>query len=184
MARTAVPVVGGIPLRLLRTDLAEGRHEILDSTLLAIRGARKRIWIQNPYFGNREVALAVESAARRGVDVRVIIPAAGDSPIMDVGNLITARDLILAGAKIFRYPRVTHMKVMICDGWASVGSANLDTLSLRINRELNLAFSDRAEIRKLENKVFFPDFRKSTRVLLSETKTPAAAVTRVLVGQL
>ena len=184
MTRTAVPVAGGIPLRVLRTDLAEGRHEILDATLLAIRGARKRIWIQNPYFGNREVALAVESAARRGVDVRVIIPAAGDSPIMDVGNLITARDLILAGAKIFRYPRVTHMKVMICDGWASVGSANLDTLSLRINRELNLAFSDRAEIRELENKVFFPDFRKSTRVLLSETKTPAAAVTRVIVGQL
>lgn len=42
------PVAGGVPLRILRTDLAEGRHEILEATLLAIRGARRRVWIETP----------------------------------------------------------------------------------------------------------------------------------------
>lgn len=53
----------------------------------------------------------------------------------------------------FRQP-VTTVKLGICDDWASVGSANLDTLSLRINRELNLAFADGTSIWELEKKVF------------------------------
>ncbi|RYD41658.1 MAG: phosphatidylserine/phosphatidylglycerophosphate/cardiolipin synthase family protein, partial [Verrucomicrobiaceae bacterium] len=115
------PVKDGIPLRLLRTDPAEGRHEILDATLLAIRGAKKRVWIENPYFANDDIALACEAAARRGVDVRVILPGRGDSTIMDAGNLSTASDLIQAGAKVYRYPGMTHMKVMVCDDWACMG---------------------------------------------------------------
>lgn len=174
----------GIPLRVLRTDAAVGRHEILDATLLAIRGAQRRIWIQTPYFAHDDVTQATASAARRGVDVRLIIPAEGDSPIMSVGNLASARTLISAGAKVYQYPRMTHMKVMVCDDWASIGSANFDTLSLRINRELNLAFSDAGEIRKLVNKVFLPDFRKSRRVWLAETEMTAPGLTGVIVGQL
>ncbi len=179
-----VPVTGGIPLRILRTDPAEGRHEILESTLLAIRGARSRIWIENPYFAHDEVVLAVGNAARRGVDVRVIIPAGGNSALMDAGNIATARALIRAGAKVYRYPKMTHLKVMICDDWASVGSANLDTLSMRINRELNLAFSDKASIRELEKAVFLPDFRRSGRIRLKETEGVVNSVAETLADQL
>lgn len=182
--RRSVPVSDGIPLRVLRTDAALGRHEILDSTLLAIRGAWKRIWIQTPYFGHDDVTWASAAAARRGVDVRLIIPAAGDSAIMDAGNRASARILIQAGAKVYQYPGMTHMKVMICDDWASMGSANFDTLSFRINRELNLAFSDAGEIKQLEKKVFLPDFRKSRLLRLVETETVAPILTGVLVGQL
>lgn len=178
------PKPGDIPLRLLRTDAARGQTHVLDSTLLAIRAARKRIWIENPYFAHDETARALEAAARRGVDVRVILPARGDSTIMDVGNLGTARGLIQAGAKVYRYPRMTHMKVIICDGWAHVGSANLDTLSLRINRELNLAFSDPQAIRSLERAVFIPDFRRSKLIRLEETQTPAAPLAEMIADQL
>jgi len=164
------PLSDGVPLRILRTDPAEGRYEILDATLLAIRGARKRIWIQNPYFAHDDLALAVEAAARRGVDVRVIIPKGGDSPLMDAGNLSTARGLIHAGAKVYMYPKMTHLKAMICDDWASVGSANFDTLSMRINRELNLIFPDRTTVQSLEKVVFLPDFRKSRKVTQQETE--------------
>jgi len=173
----------GVPLRILRTDPAEGRHEILDATLMAIVAARKRIWIQTPYFAHDDIALACESAARRGVDVRVILPSEGDSAIMNTGNLSTARGLILAGAKVFHYPTMTHLKVMICDDWASVGSANLDTLSLRINRELNLAFADRATVVELEQTIFQPDFRRSRRLALSETGSAASAVAEMLADQ-
>jgi cardiolipin synthase len=182
--RRPKPVTEGIPLRVLRTDPSEGRYEILDAMLLAIRGARKRIWIENPYFGHDEIAAACESAARRGVDVRIIIPAAGDSGIMDAGNFATANGLIRAGAKVFRYPRMTHMKVMICDDWASVGSANLDTLSMRINRELNLAFSHADEVRKLADTVLAPDFQKSRRLRLSETKSATAGIAEAIADQL
>lgn len=182
--RQPKPVIGGIPLRVLRTDPAEGRYEILDSILLAIRGARQRVWISNPYFAHDDVVAAVAVAARRGVDVRVILPASGDSAIMDAGNLASASTLIQAGCKVFQYPAMAHLKVMVCDNWACLGSANLDTLSLRINRELNLAFSHPDAVQGLVNLTFLPDFRRSRRVLLSETQDVANGLAETLADQL
>jgi cardiolipin synthase len=178
------PLPGGGPLRILRTDAARGRTQILDASLLAIRAARRRIWIETPYFAHDDIARAVAAAARRGVDVRVVLPARGDSPIMDAGNLGTARGIIAAGGKVYRHPRMTHMKVMLCDGWGSVGSANLDTLSMRINRELNLAFTNPAAIRDLERQVFLPDFQASPRIRLKETSSPLAPLAEALADQL
>lgn len=178
------PTEEDIPLRVLQTDASIGRHDVLKATLMAIRAARKRVWIENPYFAHDEIALALANAARRGVDVRVIIPAKNDSTIMDIGNLATARGLIEAGGKVYRYPKMTHMKVMLCDDWGTMGSANLDTLSMRINRELNLAFTDPAAIRGLERQVFEPDFRRSPRMKLSDTAVPAAPLAEVIADQL
>ncbi|MCW1884853.1 phosphatidylserine/phosphatidylglycerophosphate/cardiolipin synthase family protein [Luteolibacter flavescens] len=182
--REPKPVADGVPLRLLRTDAAAGQEHVLKATLLGIRAAKKRIWIENPYFAHDDIAIALEAAARRGVDVRVILPARGDSTIMDVGNLGTARGLIAAGARVYRYPKMTHMKVMICDGWAQIGSANLDILSMRINRELNIAFSDPATLRELERKVFLPDFRASERIRYEETTIPIAPIAEAVADQL
>lgn len=182
--RPAPKVADGIPLRVLRTDPAEGRYEILKSTLLAIRSARKRIWIENPYVAHDDITIALEEAARRGVDVRLILPARGDSTIMDEGNIAVARRLIQAGGKAYSYPRMTHMKVMICDGWATVGSANLDTLSMRINREMNLSFNDPAEIQRLVDRVFQPDFRASKPIRLSDTTSPIAPLAEAIADQL
>lgn len=182
--RRPKPVSSGIPLRVLRTDPAEGKRQILEASLLAIRASRRRVWIENPYFANDEVVQAVAAAARRGVDVRVVLPAAGDSPIMDAANLATANKLIRAGARVLSYPKMTHMKVMICDDWASVGSANFDTLSMRINRELNLAFSHPAAVRELEKAVFLPDFGKSGKLSLSETESAGSGLAEAIADQL
>lgn len=114
----------------------------------------------------------------------MIIPGSGDSTIMDAGNLATANSLIRAGVKVYQFPRMTHMKVMLCDDWGSVGSANLDTLSMRINRELNLAFSDGAAVRDLEKKVFQPDFRRSRRIDLAETEHIANSFAETIADQL
>ncbi len=178
------PVAGSIPVRVLRTDPAEGRYEVMKATLMAIQAARKRIWIQNPYVAYDDVGLALEAAARRGVDVRLILPARGDSTIMDIGNIATARGLIQAGGKVYNYPRMTHMKVIICDDWACVGSANLDTLSMRINRELNLSFNDPGTIRSLIDEVFLPDFRISKRRRLADTTSPLAPIAEAIADQL
>jgi cardiolipin synthase A/B len=181
---TPAAVPGQFPVRILRTDPGRGSYDILHSTLLAIRAARTRIWIQNPYVASEEIRRALTTAARRGVDVRLILPGSGDSGIMDAANLITAGQLITAGAKVYQYPRMTHMKVMIFDDWASMGSANLDTLSLRINRELNLAFNEAAEIRRLEQKIFLPDFRASRLLQIDETQSLVAPLTKIIADQL
>ena len=175
---------GAIPLRVLRTDPGVGCHEIRDGILLAIRCAKKRILIENPYFASDEILAAARAAAMRGVDVRVVLPAEGDSAIMDAGNLATARVLIEAGAKVYRYPRMTHMKVMVCDDWATAGSANLDTLSMRINRELNIAFSDKAEVERLVAAVFKPDIALSRRIRIGETKATKSDIAETIADQL
>ena len=179
-----VPVSGEIPLRILRTDPAEGRYEVMKTTLIAIRAARKRIWIENPYVAYDDVGLALEDAARRGVDVRLILPSRGDSNIMDVGNMDASRRLIQAGGKVYNYPRMTHMKVIICDDWASVGSANLDTLSMRINREINLSFNDPGTVKSLIDQVFMPDFALSKPRRLADTTSPLAPIAETIADQL
>ena len=173
-----------ISLRPLRTDPVAGQYQVLKAYLLAIRSARTRIWIENPYIAHDEVIRALVGAARRGVDVRVILPAKGDSTIMDVANIATERTLIEAGAKIYRYPRMTHMKVMLCDGWGTMGSANLDTLSMRINRELNLAFRNPEAVAGLEKQVFLPDFRTSKRISLKDTESGIAPIAAKVASQL
>lgn len=173
-----------IPIRILRTDAGRGRHEILEASLLAIRGAKKRILIVNPYFANDDIVGAVRAAALRGVDVKVILPAEGDSAIMDAGNLATANVLIRAGAKVYRYPRMAHLKVMVCDGWATMGSANLDTLSMKINRELNIAFSDAPEVERLVGRIFRPDLAVSRRIRLEETENAKSRFAEMIADQL
>jgi cardiolipin synthase len=174
----------GPRLRLLRTDPSEGRYDILDATKLAIRASRKRIWVENPYFAADDIKDELIAAAHRGVDVRVILPASGDSPIMDAGNLETAGSLIANGVKVFRYPKMTHMKVMLCDGWGTLGSANLDTLSMRINRELNLSFNDPATIKAVENSVFLPDFKRSRLLRIKETESLLGPIVESIADQL
>ena len=173
-----------VPLRILRTDVAAGRSEVLKASIAAMHASRDRIWIENPYFSSDRLVRAAQDAARRGVDVRVIFPAENDSQLMEISNLATARDLISAGVKVYHYPRMTHLKAMICDDWATVGSANLDILSMRLNRELNLAFSDRRSVGQLADSIFLPDFRGSKRIQLKDTERPMSDLAEMIADQL
>jgi cardiolipin synthase len=181
-APTPPALAGCYPLRVLRTDPAAGRREIQKSMVLAIRAAHRRIWIEDPYIANDDITEALEEAAERGVDVRLIYPDRNDSKIMDIANRAFANKLVRAGGKAYAYPGMTHMKVMICDGWACVGSANLDTLSMRINRELNLAFNDRRAIDSLIAQVFRPDFAVSRPH--QESKDATAPIVETIADQL
>lgn len=182
--RRVGPGTEGVPLRMLKTDPVYGNHTIHEATVLAIRCARKRIWIENPYFAHDGIRRELQAAARRGVDVRVILPSKSDSALMEAGNLATAADLIAAGGKVYRYPRMTHMKAMICDGWAQAGSANLDTLSMRINRELNLAVADPKIVGELERVVFQRDFAASRLLRKRDTNSPLAPLAEAVADQL
>ena len=150
---------GAADVRLLRTRT--GAPEILAAHLAAIRRARQEILVEQPYLSDDEMIAALVDARRRGVDVRVVLPTAGDSGFMDAANLIAANVLLRHGARVYAYPGMTHVKATIVDGWACFGSANFDKLSLRINRELNIATTDARFVADLRARLFERDFARS-----------------------
>ncbi len=182
IGRLHPPPSGAYPVRPLRTNSIDGRHEILDVTLEAIRASRTRVWIENPYVSSDRIVDALLDARRRGVDVRVIIP--DRTHFMDIANLSTARSLIRAGALVYHFPGMTHLKAMICDGWATVGAANLDTNSLQINDELNISFWDRRAVGTLAERVFHKDFARSRILAIEDTANLLAPLLEPLADQL
>ena len=138
-----------------------GDAQILRAQLAAIRKARSYIYIEQPYVSEDEVISELIEARRRGVDVRIILPTRNDSGFMDSANLVAAKAFINNGVRVYGYPGMTHIKAAIYDGWACVGSANFDKLSLRINQETNLATSDPRFVEQLERDLFEADFARS-----------------------
>lgn len=171
------------PLRMLLTDTLRDKREVLKATLAAIRCARERVWLENPYFAADEITTAALRAAERGVDVRIIFPGTPDNPLMREVNLVELRGLLKAGVKVYEYPGMTHLKAAICDDWATFGSANYDALSLYFNDELNLATADPAIVADLIRRVFEPDFRRSPRLDPAKTQTPRGPLTELLGDQ-
>jgi len=149
----------GYPLRVLFTKA--GSSEIFQAQLEAIRRSRKFIYIQNAYFTDDTILYELAKARRRGVDVRVIIPLESDRGLLSRANAIAANALLRSKIRVFIYPGMSHVKAAVYDGWACLGSANLDRLSLRINKEINLATSDSQTVDMLIEKLFDDDFERS-----------------------
>ncbi|MDP9198632.1 MAG: phospholipase D-like domain-containing protein, partial [Pseudomonadota bacterium] len=96
--------------------------------------ARKRIWIQNPYFIPEPEAIdAFGEAVKRGVDVRVMMPSTSgsDNPMVQHAGHRNFEKLLRCGVRLFEYPHtLLHQKVMTVDGvWCAVGSSNFDDRS-------------------------------------------------------
>lgn len=142
-----------------------GDPQILRAQLAAMRRARSRIWVQQPYLSDDAVLTELIRARRRGVDVRVILPSHGDSGFMNGANLVTANAFLRHGIRVYAFPGMTHVKAALYDGWACVGSANFDKLSLRVNQETNVATSDPRFVARLERELFERDFARSAPVL-------------------
>jgi cardiolipin synthase len=114
---------------------------LYDSILSAVFSAEKRIWIATPYFIPDELlSKALELAARRGVDVRLLTPKHSDHFFADLCRGSYLKQLNQAGGQIYFYgPRMMHAKVtLIDDSYAVVGSANMDMRSLLINYEIGV----------------------------------------------
>lgn len=121
----------------------------------AICVARKRIWIQNPYFiPEPETIDAFGEAVARGVDVRVILPSVGssDNPLVQHASHRNFEKLLRNGVRLFEYPNtLLHQKVMTIDGvWSAIGSSNFDDRSFETNDEITLAIVDAATAEQLD----------------------------------
>lgn len=107
--------------------------------------ARERVWLTTPYFvPDRQSQGRLCAAARRGVDVRLLVPGRSDVAIAQWASRASYSHLLAAGVRIFEYQlRVLHAKTALVDrDWATVGSANFDYRSLFINDEINLVAED------------------------------------------
>ncbi|MEX2150924.1 MAG: phospholipase D-like domain-containing protein [Steroidobacteraceae bacterium] len=117
--------------------------------------AKKRMWIQNPYFIPEPEAIdAFGEAVKRGVDVRVMMPSTSgsDNPMVQHAGHCNFEKLLRCGVRLFEYPStLLHQKVMTIDGiWSSVGSTNFDDRSFETNDEITLGFLDAATAERLD----------------------------------
>ena len=138
-----------------------GRTEILKITLEAIKNSKKEILIENAYFGDDQVVQGLIDARARGVNVKIILPYWGNHDIMNSNNMVKANKLIEAGVRVYLYPKMNHVKASIFDGFAMVGTANYDKLSMRVNQEINFCFWDKNTVEKLKSDLFEKDFKES-----------------------
>ena len=141
-----LPVAGTASALFVVRDNRRHMDDIERHYRIAIRAAKKRIVIANAYFfpGYRFIK-ELKRAARRGVDVRLILQGEPDMPIVKVAAGLLYHHLLRAGVKIYEYcERPLHGKVAIMDDeWATVGSSNLDPMSLSFNLEANVIIRDR-----------------------------------------
>jgi cardiolipin synthase len=111
----------------------------------AIARASKNVWLTTAYFlPDPDFAEALTAAARRGVDVRLLIPAKSNHVVSDWISRGYFSQLLDAGVKVLRYrDAMVHAKTATIDGtWSTVGTANIDRLSLTGNYEINVEIID------------------------------------------
>ena len=139
--------VGGAEIQFVTRDNRHHTTDIERQYRHALRTAQQRVVIANAYFfpGYRLI-MEMRRAARRGVDVRLILQGEPDMPIVKTAASMLYHHLLHAGVRIFEYcERPLHGKVAVMDDhWSTVGSSNLDPLSLSLNLEANVIVRDRA----------------------------------------
>ncbi|HEV8432407.1 MAG TPA: cardiolipin synthase [Thermoanaerobaculia bacterium] len=139
---------------------------------LAIEAARHEIVIQNPYLlPDENSIMAIRDAVRRGVIVRIMVPATSttDSPIVQHASHHQFGTLLKAGAHVYEYGKtLLHQKVIIVDGvWSCLGSTNFDSRSFNLNDEISIATLDPRIAAQLHG-AFNDDLRYSRERHLAE----------------
>ncbi|HET7755684.1 MAG TPA: phospholipase D-like domain-containing protein [Steroidobacteraceae bacterium] len=138
-------ITGGAAGRLALSE-ARQRSVLANGAVRRIDAARVRVWIMSAYFvPSRRFRKALRRAARRGVDVRLLMPGARtDHPWVRQAARRFYGKMLRNGVKIFEYqPSMLHAKMILCDDWLSIGSSNLDRWSFEWNLEANQEVDDR-----------------------------------------
>jgi cardiolipin synthase len=144
---------GNTAIQVVASGPDSSREEVKHGYLKMISSARKNIYIQTPYFvPDASILESLKTAALSGVDVRIMIPCMPDHMFVYWATYFYVGALINAGAKVYIYDNgFLHAKTMSVDGEiVSIGSANFDIRSFRLNFEGNAFVYDAAEAYKIE----------------------------------
>jgi cardiolipin synthase len=134
---------GEVSLRVIATHPSTAGMYRLDQLVAAM--ARRTLWLTDAYFvGVAPYVQALVSAARDGVDVRLLVPGSSDIPVVAGMSRSGYRPLLKAGIRVFEWNgSMLHAKTAVADGqWARVGSSNLNLASWLGNREIDVAVED------------------------------------------
>jgi cardiolipin synthase A/B len=152
-------------VRVLASDPG-GHFEIYKAYSLAIQQARRSIHLTSAYFvPDRQTVAALAQAARRGVDVRIVVPGKSDLGLVLYAGRASYDELLDAGVHIHAMQlAMLHAKTAVIDGnWSTVGSTNIDTRSFLHNSELNVVVMGDSFGTEMEN-AFREDMSDSTEI--------------------
>lgn len=167
-------------LRAIQNIPAFRSYPVRAKYLEAINRADSRIWITMGYFiPDFGIMHSLTSAAKRGVDVRILIPQYSNHIVADWVSRPHYSELLNAGARIFLYEEaMVHAKTMTVDGiWSTVGTTNIDRLSMAGNFEINVEIFDR-DMAKTMEEIFQMDM-SNAHELLSEDWENRSALARI-----
>jgi len=136
----------------------------------AINRAHHHIYLTSAYFiPDSDFVDALRAAARRGVDVRILVPRTSNHVVVDWLSRGFYGELLGAGVRIFRFQdAMVHAKTSTIDGrWSTVGTANIDRLSMTGNYEINVEFIDAGLAENME-RIFATDLSNSVELTASE----------------
>ena len=170
-------------VRLIYRDNLQHRSDIEEAYLHALRHARQRVVIANAYFfpGYR-LLRELRNAARRGVQVQLIMQGQPDVLLAKLAARMLYDYLLKEGVVIHEYcQRPLHGKVALVDEqWSTVGSSNLDPLSLSLNLEANVLIRDRGFNQLLFERL--QDLSRNHCKTMPENRSPRGWLWRVTVG--
>jgi cardiolipin synthase len=173
----AVRPSGHVSVRVVEGE--PGRSRIYRISQFVSVGVERRLWITDPYFVlPPAMAEALASAARDGVDVRVLVPAYNNWPIVGGMSRAGYRPLLDAGVRLFEWEGpMIHAKTAVADGfWSRVGSSNLNLASLLGNWELDVAVTDLQFAHEMEQ-LFLRDLESSVEVsLVNSSRVPGIGI--------
>jgi cardiolipin synthase len=160
-----LPAVGDKLVRVIASEPG-GDFEIYKAYILAMQQAKKTIYLTSAYFvPDPQTISALTGAAKRGVDVKLVLPGVSDSSLVFHASHAFYDELLQGGVKIYQLKlSVLHAKTAVIDGnWSTVGSTNIDMRSFMHNSELNLVVLGEAFGRDMEN-AFAEDLRDSIEI--------------------
>jgi cardiolipin synthase len=146
---------GEMEMRVVSADPVDRESEMYAQLLAAIGRARSRIWLTIGYFVPDPVTKqALESAARRGVDVHLVVPGFSDFSAPVYAGRSNYQELLAAGVHIHEWREaLIHAKTAVIDSrWSSIGSTNLDWRSFVHNYEADLIVLDAGFAREMEKR--------------------------------
>jgi cardiolipin synthase A/B len=168
-SHSPAPVAGPKTI-VLDCRSGRGHQETAAVLVLTMAAARTRLWVTNAYFApHPRVLHQLIRAARRGVDVRLLLPAKSDMPIVRRAGHGSYARLLASGVRIYEYqPTMLHAKTLVVDDWAAmIGSSNLDYRSYYFNAECNVLILD-AEIGQGMAETFQEDLRHTVEITLEK----------------
>lgn len=165
-----VSSVGKTPVQIVSSGPNSVREEIKRSMMRMITFAEKSVYLQTPYFvPDPSMLESLKMAAQSGVDVRIMIPCMPDHLFVYWATYSYCGELIRSGARVFIYDAgFLHAKTLVVDGEVStVGSANFDRRSFRLNFETNAFIYEETFAGTMEDK-FLADAAKGRELTIAD----------------